>query len=126
MNWLENLRRSFLDWNAMAEVLPTMITVGLKNTLILAAASTVLGVFVLQRHRGVCLLRIRSAQHMPVKRREELGGSFTRIRSGDLRSHLLKGGLRQFMKARLLLRRVEPAHSSCGVFQSGVGMGASL
>ncbi|WP_454817255.1 amino acid ABC transporter permease/ATP-binding protein [Labrys neptuniae] len=44
MNWLENLRRSFLDWNAMAEVLPTMITVGLKNTLILAAASTVLGV----------------------------------------------------------------------------------
>ncbi|NTB97232.1 hypothetical protein G6M84_12020 [Agrobacterium tumefaciens] len=37
MNWLENLRRSFLDWNAMAEVLPTMITVGLKNTLILAA-----------------------------------------------------------------------------------------
>jgi len=44
MNWLENLRRSFLDWNAMAKVLPTMITVGLKNTLILAATSTVLGV----------------------------------------------------------------------------------
>ncbi len=44
MNWLENLRRSFLDWNAMAEILPTMIMVGLKNTLILAAASTVLGV----------------------------------------------------------------------------------
>ena len=46
MNWLENLRRSFLDWDAMAEVLPTMITVGLKNTLILAAASTVLGVII--------------------------------------------------------------------------------
>ncbi|MCV3738939.1 hypothetical protein OCK02_22435 [Rhizobium sp. TRM96647] len=46
MNWLENLRRSFLDWNAMAEVLPTMITVGLKNTLILAAALTVLGVVI--------------------------------------------------------------------------------
>ena len=46
MNWLENLRRSFLDWNAMAEVLPTMITVGLKNTLILAAASTVLGIVI--------------------------------------------------------------------------------
>lgn len=46
MNWLENLRRSFLDWSAMAEVLPTMITVGLKNTLILAAASTVLGVVI--------------------------------------------------------------------------------
>ncbi|TIX90630.1 amino acid ABC transporter permease/ATP-binding protein [Rhizobium sp. P44RR-XXIV] len=44
MDWLENLRRSFLDWDAMAEVLPSMITVGLKNTLILAAASTVLGV----------------------------------------------------------------------------------
>ena len=46
MNWLENLRRSFLDWNAMAEILPTMIMVGLKNTLILAAASTVLGVVI--------------------------------------------------------------------------------
>ena len=46
MNWLENLRRSFLDWNAMAEVLPTMIAVGLKNTLILAAASTVFGVII--------------------------------------------------------------------------------
>ncbi|OWV72596.1 amino acid ABC transporter ATP-binding protein [Rhizobium sp. R339] len=46
MNWLENLRRSFLDWEAMAEVLPSMISVGLKNTLILAAASTVLGVVI--------------------------------------------------------------------------------
>jgi polar amino acid transport system permease protein len=46
MDWLENLRRSFLDWDAMAEVLPSMITVGLKNTLILAAASTVLGVVI--------------------------------------------------------------------------------
>ena len=46
MDWLENLRRSFLDWNAMADVLPSMITVGLKNTLILAAASTVLGVVI--------------------------------------------------------------------------------
>ncbi|MCD1634808.1 amino acid ABC transporter permease/ATP-binding protein [Martelella mediterranea] len=44
MDWLENMRRSFLDWHAMAEVLPIMITVGLKNTLILAAASTMLGV----------------------------------------------------------------------------------
>src|SRR3982751_2040558 len=43
MDWLENLRRSFLDWQAMGDVLPSMITVGLKNTLILAAASTVLG-----------------------------------------------------------------------------------
>lgn len=44
MDWIENLRRSFLDFGAMAEVLPTMLMVGLKNTLILAAASTVLGV----------------------------------------------------------------------------------
>ncbi|WP_352968417.1 amino acid ABC transporter permease/ATP-binding protein [Mesorhizobium sp. M1406] len=44
MDWLENLRRSFLDWQAMADVLPSMITIGLRNTLILAAASTVLGV----------------------------------------------------------------------------------
>jgi ABC-type amino acid transport system permease subunit len=46
MDWLDNLRRSFLDWNAMLEALPTMIIVGLKNTLILAAASTVLGVVI--------------------------------------------------------------------------------
>jgi polar amino acid transport system permease protein len=44
MDWIENLRRSFLDWQAMADVLPSMITIGLKNTLILAASSTVLGV----------------------------------------------------------------------------------
>ncbi|MBX4958676.1 amino acid ABC transporter permease/ATP-binding protein [Rhizobium lentis] len=46
MNWLDNLRRSFLDWEAMADVLPSMISIGLKNTLILAAASTVLGVVI--------------------------------------------------------------------------------
>lgn len=44
MTWLENIKRSFLDFDAMAEVLPSMLAVGLKNTLILAAASTVLGV----------------------------------------------------------------------------------
>ncbi|MGO1074613.1 amino acid ABC transporter permease/ATP-binding protein [Inquilinus sp. CA228] len=44
MDWLETLRRSFLDWDAMGEVLPMMIAVGLKNTLILAFASTVLGI----------------------------------------------------------------------------------
>ena len=46
MSWLENLRRSFLDWESMAEVLPNMIAVGLKNTLILALASTVLGTII--------------------------------------------------------------------------------
>ena len=43
MDWLEVLRRSFLDWGSMAAVLPNMIRVGLVNTLILAASSTVLG-----------------------------------------------------------------------------------
>lgn len=43
MLWLENLRRTFLDWHAMADILPTLIAVGLKNTLILASASTLLG-----------------------------------------------------------------------------------
>ena len=46
MNWIDNLRRSFLDLDAMVDVLPSMISVGLKNTLILAAASTVLGVVI--------------------------------------------------------------------------------
>ena len=46
MNWFDNLSRSFFDWDAMAEVLPAMITVGLKNTLILAFASTVLGIII--------------------------------------------------------------------------------
>jgi len=44
MDWIDTLRRSFLDWDAMGEVLPMMIAVGLKNTLILAFASTVLGI----------------------------------------------------------------------------------
>ncbi|RAZ90627.1 amino acid ABC transporter ATP-binding protein [Mesorhizobium hawassense] len=46
MDWLENLRRSFFDWDAMASVLPSLLAVGLRNTLILAAASTVLGIFI--------------------------------------------------------------------------------
>jgi polar amino acid transport system permease protein len=46
MTWLENLQRSFLDFQSMREVLPIMITVGLKNTLILAVASTFFGVII--------------------------------------------------------------------------------
>ena len=46
MEWFENVRRSFLDFDAMAAVLPNMLFIGLKNTLILAFASTILGVLV--------------------------------------------------------------------------------
>jgi len=46
VDWLEVLRRSFLDWDSMASVLPNMIRVGLVNTLILAASSTLLGVVI--------------------------------------------------------------------------------
>ncbi len=46
MDWFENLSRTFLDWQAMVAILPNMIAVGLKNTLILASASTVLGVVI--------------------------------------------------------------------------------
>ncbi|AZO12011.1 MULTISPECIES: amino acid ABC transporter permease/ATP-binding protein [unclassified Mesorhizobium] len=46
MGWFEHFSRSFLDWEAMAAVLPTMVAVGLKNTLILAAASTLLGIVI--------------------------------------------------------------------------------
>ncbi|SFO16485.1 polar amino acid transport system permease protein [Cohaesibacter marisflavi] len=46
MEWLETLRRSFLDFDAMASVLPSMFYIGLKNTLILAAFSTFFGVLI--------------------------------------------------------------------------------
>jgi polar amino acid transport system permease protein len=43
MGWLDTLQQTFLDWPSMLAVLPNMITVGLKNTLILAVCSTVIG-----------------------------------------------------------------------------------
>ena len=46
MGWFEIIKRSFFDFGAMAEVLPNMLAVGLKNTLILAAASTVIGILI--------------------------------------------------------------------------------
>ena len=46
MEWLETLRRSFLDFDAMASVLPSMFYIGLKNTIILAAFSTFFGVLI--------------------------------------------------------------------------------
>ncbi|MDX7953706.1 amino acid ABC transporter permease/ATP-binding protein [Lichenihabitans sp. Uapishka_5] len=44
MGFFEIISRSFFDWPAMAAVLPNMIRVGLKNTLVLAVASTALGI----------------------------------------------------------------------------------
>ena len=44
MGFWETINRSFFDWQAMAAVLPNMLLVGLKNTLILAVASTLLGI----------------------------------------------------------------------------------
>ena len=44
MDWFETISRSFFDWQAMADVLPNMSCVGLKNTLIMSVASTVLGI----------------------------------------------------------------------------------
>jgi polar amino acid transport system permease protein len=43
MNALEQLAQTFFDWEAMAAVLPNLLTVGLPNTLILALASGIIG-----------------------------------------------------------------------------------
>ena len=43
MDALDQLAKTFLDWEAMAAVVPSMLTVGLPNTLILAVSSGVLG-----------------------------------------------------------------------------------
>jgi polar amino acid transport system permease protein len=45
MNALEQLAQTFFDWEAMAAVLPELVTVGLRNTLILALASGIIGTF---------------------------------------------------------------------------------
>ncbi|MHA7268833.1 amino acid ABC transporter permease [Arthrobacter sp. HLT1-20] len=43
MDVLEQLAKTFFDWEAMAEVIPAMLTVGLPNTLILAVSSAIIG-----------------------------------------------------------------------------------
>ena len=45
MDVLEQFLKTFFDWQAMGEVVPQMLTVGLPNTLILAGTSAVLGCF---------------------------------------------------------------------------------
>jgi len=44
MDWLNIISRTFFDFQAMAEVLPQLLGVGLLNTLIISVAATVLGV----------------------------------------------------------------------------------
>ena len=43
MDVLQQFLKTFFDWQAMGQVVPQMLTVGLPNTLILAASSAVLG-----------------------------------------------------------------------------------
>ena len=43
---MDNLLKTFFDWDSMRAVIPSLFTVGLKNTLILAFASTVLGIVI--------------------------------------------------------------------------------
>ncbi len=43
MDVLEQLAKTFFDWEAMGEVIPNMLTVGLPNTLILAVSSALIG-----------------------------------------------------------------------------------
>ena len=44
MDWLDNLITTFLDFEAMAQVFPQLIGIGLMNTLIISIAATVIGV----------------------------------------------------------------------------------
>ncbi len=44
MDWLDNLVRTFLDFEAMWQVFPQLLGVGLVNTLVISIAATVIGV----------------------------------------------------------------------------------
>jgi polar amino acid transport system permease protein len=43
MDWFDTLQRTFLDFDAMWQVLPQMLMTGLRNTLIISIAATVIG-----------------------------------------------------------------------------------
>ncbi|RWK57774.1 amino acid ABC transporter permease/ATP-binding protein [Mesorhizobium sp.] len=62
MSWFDTFARSFLDFQAMAEVLPNMVMVGLKNTLILAIASTFFGTLI-----GIVLAVMGISENRPLK-----------------------------------------------------------
>ncbi|UOQ87997.1 amino acid ABC transporter permease [Agromyces endophyticus] len=44
MDWLDNLIKTFLDFEAMAQVLPQLIGIGLVNTLVISIWATLIGV----------------------------------------------------------------------------------
>ncbi|MCU6479807.1 amino acid ABC transporter permease [Arthrobacter sp. A2-55] len=44
MDWFDTITHTFFDFNAMADVLPQLLATGLRNTLIISLASTVIGV----------------------------------------------------------------------------------
>ena len=46
MDWLDNIIKTFLDFDAMLRVLPQLLGTGLVNTLIISVASTVLGIVI--------------------------------------------------------------------------------
>lgn len=43
-NWLDNLVRTFLDFDAMWQVFPQLLTIGLVNTLTISVFATVIGI----------------------------------------------------------------------------------
>jgi polar amino acid transport system permease protein len=44
MDWLDNIIKTFLDFDAMWQVFPQLLGVGLVNTLVISVAATVIGV----------------------------------------------------------------------------------
>jgi polar amino acid transport system permease protein len=46
MDWFDTISRTFLDFDAMLQVLPQLLGTGLKNTLIISFAATVIGVVI--------------------------------------------------------------------------------
>lgn len=46
MDWLDNLIRTFLDFDAMIAVLPQLLGVGLVNTLVISVFATLLGIVI--------------------------------------------------------------------------------
>ncbi|RKT79611.1 polar amino acid transport system permease protein/polar amino acid transport system substrate-binding protein [Terracoccus luteus] len=66
MDILNTLRETFLDWGAMREALPELLTVGLRNTLLLAICSGVIGT-VLGMVLAVCGLSSRRWLRWPAR-----------------------------------------------------------